>query len=115
MRATLQNKVMEEKLLERSLHLKRVIKQKIKQQLTKLHGKCQLILPQLELRLLLPLHRQRLDLVLDSESGGISKHLGQIADSMCEWEGPVAEQLGLTPADVAAIKVKYPGELRLQT
>jgi hypothetical protein len=34
---------------------------------------------------------------------------------MHEWEGPVAEQLGLTPVDVAAIKVKYPYELRLQT
>ena len=42
-------------------------------------------------------------------------HLGQIADTMYEWEGPVAEQLGLTPVDIAAIRVKYPSELRLQT
>ena len=56
-----------------------------------------------------------MDLVLDFDNDGVSKHLGQIADSMYEWEGPVAEQLGLTPADVAAIKAKYPGELRLQT
>ena len=55
------------------------------------------------------------DQVLDFESGGVSKHLGQIADSMYEWEGSVAEQLGLTPAEIAAIKMKYPGELRLQT
>ena len=41
--------------------------------------------------------------------------LGQIADAMYEWEGPIAEQLELTRADVAAIKSKYPGELRLQT
>ena len=54
-----------------------------------------------------------LDLVLDAD--GVPKHLGQIADTMYEWEGPVAEQLGLTPADVAAIKIEYPGELRLQT
>ena len=58
---------------------------------------------------------QTLDQVLDFDNNGVSKHLGQIADSMYEWEGPVAEQLDLTPADVAAIKVKHPGELRLQT
>jgi hypothetical protein len=34
---------------------------------------------------------------------------------MSEWEGPIAEQLGLTTAHVEAIKVKYPGELQLQT
>ena len=58
---------------------------------------------------------RRLDQVLDSEYGGVSRHLGHIADSMSKWEGPIAEQLGLTPADVAAIKTKYPGELNLQT
>ena len=60
-------------------------------------------------------NRQKLDQVLDFESGGVSTHLGQIADAMHEWEGPIAEQLGLTRADIAAIKTKYPGELRLQT
>jgi hypothetical protein len=34
---------------------------------------------------------------------------------MSEWEGPIAEQLGLTTADVAVIKVKYQSELQLQT
>ena len=58
---------------------------------------------------------QRLDLVLDSKHGGVSKHLGQIADAMYEWEGPIAEQLELTRADIAAINRKYPGELKLQT
>ena len=53
--------------------------------------------------------------MLDFEHGGVSKHLGVIADAMCEWEGPIAEQLELTRADVAAIKTKHPGELRLQT
>ena len=53
--------------------------------------------------------------MLDFDNNGVSKHLGQIADSMYEWEGSVAKQLGLTPADVAAIKMKHPGELRLQT
>ena len=56
-----------------------------------------------------------LDQELDFDNKGVSKHLGQIADSMYEWEGPVAEQLDLTPTDVAAIKMQYPGELRLQT
>ena len=53
--------------------------------------------------------------MLDAEHGGVSKHLGQIADTMYEWEGPIAEQLELTRANVAAIKTKYPGELTLQT
>ena len=47
-------------------------------------------------------------------SSGVSKHLGRIADSMYEWEGPVAEQLGLTQADIAAIKTKHPTELKLR-
>ena len=49
-------------------------------------------------------HIQRLDEVLDSGHGGVPLHLGQIADSMSEWEGSVADQLGLGSADVAAIK-----------
>ena len=56
-----------------------------------------------------------LDQVLDSGNDGVSKHLGQIADSMYEWEGAVAEQLELTEADIAAIGTKRPDELRLQT
>ena len=52
--------------------------------------------------------------MLDSEHGGVSKHLGQIADDICEWEGPIAEQLELTIADVAAIKMEHPCKLRLQ-
>ena len=35
-------------------------------------------------------------MVLDSEQGGVSKYLGQIADAMYEWEGPIAELLELT-------------------
>ena len=52
---------------------------------------------------------------MDFEHGGVSKHLGQIADAMYEWEGPIADQLQLTRADVAAIKVEYPNKLKLQT
>ena len=55
-----------------------------------------------------------LDQVLDFENGGVSKHLGQIANYMYEWEGPVAEQLDLTPADIATIKAEHPGKLKLQ-
>ena len=55
----------------------------------------------------------RLDLVLDTDV--VPKHLDQIADSMYEWEGTVAEQLDLTSVDVAVIKMKHPGELKLQT
>ena len=40
-------------------------------------------------------------------------HLEWIADNMPEWEGPIAEHLELTEADVAAIKTEH--RLRLQT
>ena len=40
--------------------------------------------------------------------------LGQVADAMYEWEGPIAEQLGLTRIDVAAIKANHPVTLELQ-
>ena len=43
-----------------------------------------------------------------------SEHLEQIANTMYEWDGTVAEQLGLKPADVEAIKIMYPGEVKLQ-
>ena len=52
--------------------------------------------------------------VLDSKSNSVSKHLGEIADSMYEWEGAVAENLGLAPADIASIKTKFPKEINLQ-
>ena len=53
--------------------------------------------------------------MIDSGNGGVSKHLGQIAEKMYEWEGPVAEQLDLTQADIADINVKHPNKLRQQT
>ena len=61
------------------------------------------------------IYRELKDRVLDFGHGGVSRHLGQIADTLFEWEGPIAEGLGLTPADVAAIKVKHPYQLHLQT
>ena len=51
--------------------------------------------------------------MIDAENPS-PKHLGRIVNSMYEWEGLVADELGLTPADVAAIKTKYPKELKLQ-
>ena len=60
-------------------------------------------------------YRSKLDLVIDSENGGVPRHQGQIADSMDEWEGSIADGLGLTPAEVAFIKMKYPNQLNLQT
>ena len=58
--------------------------------------------------------RKKLNLPLDYYSHGVPQHLGQIADYMSEWEGPIAEALGLTPADGADIKTKYHMELNLQ-
>ena len=62
-----------------------------------------------------PLWVHRLDEVIDSQHDNVSKHLGQIADAMYEWEGPIAEQLGLKRPDIAAIKKEYPSNLKLQT
>ena len=55
-----------------------------------------------------------LDKEIDFCNNGVPRHLGQIADSMDEWEGGIAEELGLTKADVANIKTKYPSNLKLQ-
>lgn len=56
----------------------------------------------------------KLDDLLDSLNDGVPKHLGQIADSMYEWEGSVADELGLTRADVAEINTRKPHETKLQ-
>ena len=55
-----------------------------------------------------------LDQVIDSDHSGVPVHLGQIADSMYEWEGTVADSLGLHQADVAEIKEAHSGKLKLQ-
>ena len=52
---------------------------------------------------------------MDFEHGGVSKHLGQIADAMYKWEGRIAEELELTDTDTAKIKTEYPKQLELQT
>ena len=42
------------------------------------------------------------------------KHLGRIADAMYEWEGRIAEELGLDQADVRTIKTRHQNEHKLQ-
>ena len=58
--------------------------------------------------------QDRLNQVLDSENGGVPKHLGKIADFIYEWKGKVAEELGLTRSDVSNIKQRYQDRLDLQ-
>ena len=58
---------------------------------------------------------ESLDLVIDIENDGVPKNLGKIVASMYEWEGRIADELELTPADVAAVKTKHPFDLKLQT
>ena len=54
-------------------------------------------------------------MTIDFANGVISRHLGQISEFMWQWEGTVAEELKLSQADNAAIRKKYPFELKLQT
>ena len=56
-----------------------------------------------------------LDKEIDFCYKGVPKHLGRIADSMAEWQGPIADELGLTEADVASITTKHPSNLKLQS
>ena len=49
---------------------------------------------------------------LDSEVQ--EKHIGEIADSMAEWEGPIADKLTLRASDVEEIKTKHQQKLKLQ-
>ena len=60
-------------------------------------------------------NEELLDQVIDSMNAGVSKHLGQIAESMHEWKGRVADELGLSQADVAAIKCSHSTDLKLQS
>ena len=56
-----------------------------------------------------------LDKEIDSESNGVSNHIGQVADFIDQWEGPIAEALELSVPVVAAIKYQFPLNLELQT
>ena len=44
----------------------------------------------------------------------MSQHIGEIADNMWEWEGQIADELGLTRPEIAEIKTKHDRELNLQ-
>ena len=57
----------------------------------------------------------KLDETIDFKHGGVSMHLGAIADAMDEWEGSVAEALGLSIVDVSSVKEKHRDNLKLQT
>ena len=52
---------------------------------------------------------------IDFENLVYSTHLGRISEILREWEGRIADELGLKPSDVAAIRMKYPFDLKLQT
>ena len=52
---------------------------------------------------------------IDSDSGGVPKHIGQIASSVDKWEGDISDGLELTTVDVAAIKAENPFDHILQT
>ena len=62
----------------------------------------------------LSMNGQRLNMVIDGENKGVPKHLGRIADGMSEWEGRIAEELGLTLHDVKQIKTLHPYNFKLQ-
>lgn len=56
----------------------------------------------------------RLDLVIDEEHNGVDLHLGKIADFMENWKCRIAEELGLTSADIANIEYAHSKDLNLQ-
>ena len=63
--------------------------------------------------------RSKLDKEIDFEhqsvrGGTIPEHLGAIADSMEDWEGKVADKLGLSAAIRSNIKGQYPFKPNLQ-
>ena len=62
---------------------------------------------------------ERLFYILDMRSKSTTEvsdeHLGQIADSIVEWRGPIADRLKLGASDVAEIEAKYPQRLKLQS
>ena len=57
----------------------------------------------------------KLDKRIDFEHDRVQTHLGAIADAMDEWEGRVAEALGLDTVNISSIKTKIKDNLNLQT
>ena len=56
------------------------------------------------------MHSYSLKQVLDE-----IKHIGPIADSMAEWDGPVGDALELTYTEREEISTAHPGKLKKQT
>ena len=55
------------------------------------------------------------DDVVDARNNGIPRHIGEISELVYKWEGQLADELGLTAADVEAVLTKKPRDLKLQT
>ena len=50
----------------------------------------------------------------DSRGQVIPKHLGRIAESMTDWEGDIADHLGLSDSDRSDIRERNSREPKLQ-
>ena len=64
-------------------------------------------------------NRWKLDREIDFEHRDergqlIPRHLGKIARSMTDWEGAIADHLGLSEPVRREIRCKYPNRLELQ-
>ena len=53
--------------------------------------------------------------MIDSQHGGVNKHLGKIADTIDKWEESLPECLGLKQPEVNHIKNEHRDSLKLQT
>ena len=51
----------------------------------------------------------------DARGHVIPEHLGRIAESMTDWEGAIADHLGLSEPDRNGIRQGHTGEPKLQT
>ena len=63
-------------------------------------------------------NRWKLDREIDFEHRDergqlIPRHLGKMAESMTDWEGAIADHLGLSKPDRSEIRDKYPWEPKL--
>ena len=64
-------------------------------------------------------NRWKLDREIDFEHRDgrgqlIRRHLGKMSESMIDWEGAIADHLGLSEPDRSDIREKYPREPKLQ-
>ena len=64
-------------------------------------------------------NRWKLDREIDFEHRDergqlIPRHLGKMAESMTDWEGAIADHLGLSEVDKGDIRDKNPRQLELQ-